>query len=555
VNTITSAGSGGTTNFNATTKVYTISGTFTQVNSHLSTLSFTAGAQAIADFSLTYFGSNSVNLITDTVVQQVYSTEYLSAPRGLDSYTAGVLSAITDGPIISHQEPTPTSQYTMVVSATPSIRTVLLDTEGYYDYFLKQNVLQRNGLVDPLQYYNSNNKIILRHSSDSSPFYSTMVISKTSGTWPSDITGNVNPFNPAVTQALFYSGSDETFWGDWGSGETIISNDESRLVIGHSLNGTGPDWGQIYTYSDSSGSWVRDGIITNPEYVASPSGSIREFYFGRFIAMNTSGTILATVARRTSQSGGHRIYVYNRVGSSWTLFQTIDTNESVGELYNIKMSLDGLKMLVYRITGNFGVDNTSKIFYYSRSNTSENFVLTQTLNNVSNVGVAFKNDATEFSILNQIYTLNSGSWTVNQTLPSGIRVRLWTGNFIILDDGNAIAGDLIYEKISGTYVLKQTINLIGRIYTSDLSESAINYNISSTNRGLYIFDFREQGFTWNSLGKTLTLTGTKSQINAMLDNLKLQTSGAATETFILTFDLTTQVGDTDSRTHIVTRNV
>lgn len=60
VSSFTSSGSGGTTSFNSTTKVYTITGTGTEINSHLSALTFNSTSFAI-DQTFTYRAENSTD--------------------------------------------------------------------------------------------------------------------------------------------------------------------------------------------------------------------------------------------------------------------------------------------------------------------------------------------------------------------------------------------------------------------------------------------------------------------------------------------------------------
>ena len=95
INTISSSGSGGTTNFNATTKVYTISGTKAQVLSHINSLVITTTSGAVIDWTLQYQVNGDG--LGDTVTQSYFTTEYLSAPRTAQTYTTAVSSNVGPG--------------------------------------------------------------------------------------------------------------------------------------------------------------------------------------------------------------------------------------------------------------------------------------------------------------------------------------------------------------------------------------------------------------------------------------------------------------------------
>lgn len=76
IDTWYSTGSGGTFSVNATTKVFTITGTRTQVNSRLAGLQIDSNSSNI-DFALTYVCSNSLNSTTDTKAQLLSSVGLL----------------------------------------------------------------------------------------------------------------------------------------------------------------------------------------------------------------------------------------------------------------------------------------------------------------------------------------------------------------------------------------------------------------------------------------------------------------------------------------------
>jgi hypothetical protein len=71
VSTMSSAGSGGTSSFNGVTKVLTLTGTKTQINSHLNSITFNAATNQIGTFLLYYSLVNNITGLTTTVSQSM----------------------------------------------------------------------------------------------------------------------------------------------------------------------------------------------------------------------------------------------------------------------------------------------------------------------------------------------------------------------------------------------------------------------------------------------------------------------------------------------------
>jgi hypothetical protein len=84
ISDITSSGSGGTYNYNSTTKVITITGSKLEINSYLSTLSIEF-TEANADFYITYSLTNSLNANEDSVGQSLNNYYLLLAPINMGS--------------------------------------------------------------------------------------------------------------------------------------------------------------------------------------------------------------------------------------------------------------------------------------------------------------------------------------------------------------------------------------------------------------------------------------------------------------------------------------
>jgi hypothetical protein len=117
INTFTTTGSGGSFSVNASTKVVTISGTRTQVNSRLSGLRIDANSTAV-DFVLSYAASNNQNGVTDTKSQVLIS-------QGLS-----VLGLVTSATINY------TEDFPFTISGAPQITDIPYDGTGTYTYLV-----------------------------------------------------------------------------------------------------------------------------------------------------------------------------------------------------------------------------------------------------------------------------------------------------------------------------------------------------------------------------------------------------------------------------------
>lgn len=115
INTFTTTGTGGTFSVNGSTKVITIVGTRTQVNSRIQGLQIDANAQSI-DLVLTYFASNNLNGVTDTRTQTLIS-------QGLS-----VLGAVSQPTIVFLEDTS------FVLTGAPPFTDSGFDGTGTYTY-------------------------------------------------------------------------------------------------------------------------------------------------------------------------------------------------------------------------------------------------------------------------------------------------------------------------------------------------------------------------------------------------------------------------------------
>lgn len=134
ITTATSTGTGGSFAFNATTKVITITGNKTQVNSHLSNISVTFSA-INPNFNFVFNLSNSLNDTVDVQIQMFKNFEFIS-----DFTVSSTVSAIAVTPVffnIAMSATTAASATPMKVktaTATLSTSSIISSSLDVFDY-------------------------------------------------------------------------------------------------------------------------------------------------------------------------------------------------------------------------------------------------------------------------------------------------------------------------------------------------------------------------------------------------------------------------------------
>jgi hypothetical protein len=131
VSNLTSTGTGGTISSNVTTKALTISGTRTQVNSHLSNLSLTSTGLDI-DWTLNYSLTNNPSGFVSNISQQILNNSTAILDRGAPSYySEDITSVVATTPTITDiYNANVSQQYQMVVNPTITSSVANLTTSG-----------------------------------------------------------------------------------------------------------------------------------------------------------------------------------------------------------------------------------------------------------------------------------------------------------------------------------------------------------------------------------------------------------------------------------------
>lgn len=327
VTTMSSAGSGGTTSFNSTSKVLTISGTKTQVNSHLDAISISIASGVTYDFTLSYSAVNITTSEADTKIQQMWNISYISATRSSDSYQLNTTVSITGGPLITDNGYTGTGDYTMTIVPNPTSALGSLSSTGRYDW--------------------ANETVFTNPTSGSGFGYSTSV--STDGTYVAVGSPNIGASSPyyGVVRVYFKSG------GSYSLQKEILGNiSEQTLGVATSISADGTTlvFGvsglqSVYVYTRSGTTWTKQATlkpssIASGAYIYSTSLSSdgNTLYTGDYGGATTKTTIFVrsggtwteqTCFTPVGTIGSHGLGVLSPTGNTLVLSNTSKTGLGV----------------------------------------------------------------------------------------------------------------------------------------------------------------------------------------------------------------------------------
>jgi hypothetical protein len=354
ITSLTSAGSGGTSSFNATTKVLSISGTKTQVNSHLNSITYVIPSSTKQDFTLTYSADNVALSEGDTKVQQFYTTEYLSATRAASSYSLNTWSNITNGPLITDANYTGTGLYTMTVVPSDTAAVNSMGTSLAMEYYPRSSIgtieiTLKQALLSGSWTTASGYNYFAVLESDYNDVYVSAGVSA-----GKEVRGLGLPEGTTITSigsSFLYNGTMYRQINVSNNFTLDLTGDQTLKVFAFSFNSGNPHLPRAITveqyftriaYSNYSTTGANignvyiykiDGNSVSTEAVLSPSGypnqGIYPLKFGSIIKSNTNFDVLAVVAQgdNYAPSGGGTgnsqfengsVYIFRRTGTTWT---------------------------------------------------------------------------------------------------------------------------------------------------------------------------------------------------------------------------------------------
>ena len=547
----TTSSAGGTLTWTSGTKTAEIYGNIDQVNDILNTLSITFASDSDLTFTLRYESENDTNSETDIVVQVFTSTstDILGSVRSTPNYLEDQANDISGGPLITSGE---TGRFVMDISANPNGIVESMDILGNFiptytqstffefaaattsnhwqsanDYYFNQTLsadLDADRIVAGVQTADSGNGAvyILKRASDGTYAIET-TITKSSEQYVGEYV-HINSAGDQVTfgcqTALFTYTRSGTTWTqqDTISGSDFVARDVSYdgqvLVF--------EDGGDLKVYTWVSNAWsLRQTVYTG-------AASTPETNYVRHISVNNDGTVFTTSGAGKEDSlgntvGGFDIYRWN--GS------TSYTRE-----YNVELGVKPTGTLPTYYGAPVGVINQA----------GDAFITV-----LEAVGL------TTTSIFK--YYKYSGSWTEKTgfTRELGNNDRDWNlspdGLVFVTSPDNG--GQVRYDIETNTWssLAANSARLDNTGYTP-VAFSKNNQRVAVADRqdqniGIAKINVNDadQTISFDSSTDTLTITGIKTSINTLIDDITLTPTSGTQPDFDLVYSVTTPLNNVSKR--------
>lgn len=597
VSTLSSTGVGGTSSFNGTSKVLTIVGLYNQVNSHLNNIVYTSSTGFDA-FTLTYDLSNNLTVGVDSQDQSVLSTEYWS-PGSNGVFKTNTLVSVTNAPNITNNSNDTLESYfyTVDISADSPTTVTTMSATQYLAFNESDNVIPNPLGIGFIGFntteVNAAGTVLFAGHKNGSVY----VYEKTGEDWNTTASVIITPPYGtevgSITQLLLNTNEDTLF----------ISSADGNAT------GTGQGGGVVFIYTASGTSWALQETLECQTRSLTENQSYNGF--GSSINASADGNVLTVRSRRqitTSSSwdnGGGCVYVYNRIGTEWTLDQTITSPEYTPgdpEIWWLSVSValspnkewlaigdwnwpdnefDGFtayqaqgKVWIYRYNGSSYVLHSDLSMYETPTNSyisgdyfGQNIIFDY------NGTTLFISDPAEddngfSSGVVYAYLFDGTNWVVYKTI-KGVNefdyvslVALSKDNQTLLLGQGGVG--VVYSFINGTFTKKYLVSpppLTGNrrqflgMGATDY-ELFFNYNSGTlsgpgTNYNLSVYREELSGTEFDADTKVLTLSGFKSQINDMLDSLKISTGFPSSNTLLLSYALNYNGSLLDTRTQVL----
>jgi hypothetical protein len=515
---ITSNGSGGTFTYNNVSKVCTIVGTKTQVNSHLNNLRITSVDGQDLTYNYTIAANNTANSETANKTQIHSSNNFTvtNAVRGNLSYTLNQSLTLTNGPLINSSE---TGTYTLDVSAVPSnaVSSVLYFKQDYtLDSFPE-------ALSDAAVEFTDTYIVVLGNTAsndtgriyiyDASTYALLTSITLAAAAWLEDIRGNLIAYQEKVSRQIkFYNIPNATTitidppaghvgWGAWSgfTNNRFFVADPSRTV-----SGVGAGAGAVYIY-DLNGTLLytrncpRIGQYTE-DHQQFGSGLITDGSNAYFV-MNYWNNEFEPVGRLYGLSAGNNLFLIaegNTPGNDYQIYS--------GELGHVKCNRTAATAGDQRVNVNF------KIW----RNSGGNFVLDRTI------------DSSQ--ITSDGYTIETQGTISKEYFIKIAYIRPQVG-------GPRTYRAYVYSMLNGNFIVK--INLAMTLRFATIRETKLCFYPYDTSP-FYFYDI--------TTTLPITITGTKEYVNSQIDNAIFITPALNyNQTFEIYYDVTTPSGFTSVR--------
>lgn len=560
VSTMSSTGSGGTSSFNNSTKVLTLVGTQSQVNSRLSNISLTT-TSVKSDLNLLYQGANNTPSANYSVQQALncLNLDYLTEPRGSATYTTNVATNIgLAGPQIYDIDYTGNGLYTLTLVPAVTSQVQAITSTGITAWGIEQEynyTASATGALVGGAYGSSNNVFVLGNSGDDT------------------VTTNGGAIHWFVKTGTEYSLVKTVFGNDYYAqlGARIIMADDDTIITSGMYYNAGGDIndpiGRVWVYLRGTGNtWTLAQTLTPPD-------NALDSFFGQQMSCSRNGDVLAIAEPTDTDSGENRVgrvHIYTRTGTGNYNRQVtiLDPDNATGSSFayeQCRLSSGGTRLVL-----SDGLGDTDT-YYYTGAGAS--WSVDQKLSNISRQSY-FTVDGTRYLYGDgtSIYVMtrqSGGTYTQTTSFTPSSTFSTNANDFKVSDDGTTVIIKLvnsttnsnfiriIFNASTNTFTEDRSINFSG--YMSIIYRWEVNLNgteiiatgiKSNSSMGFFTYTLGPKPGTFNSLAKTYTIQGTKTEVNGDIDTIKLTSSSISN--IQLTYTVTTPEANTESKVVTIT---
>jgi hypothetical protein len=587
ISTLSSSGTGGTSSFDSGTKTLTLTGTITQVNSHLNSISYTATSTK-QDFTFQYTAEStaqSTGQFTRNQPANCLNLDYLGPLRGSPTYTTAVETTIGGSlPLISDPDYTADGVYTYTVTPNNPGQVSSMSDSGVVRYWednvgnLSRNVSAVTGVSYDGEYlftWSGGAGVNVHQKNNDDEWTEVQRIFNTTY----DQTG-FGKYLAVAKNANVFVASESSNTNDFNSGDEGQSNEFTYAVFEENATNDGFNIRQHFNVNNSQ---------NYDEYKAnfmaiSDDGAV--FAINSFFDFNENQAIDSEDGQDSEEQELISVYIWN--GTTYTKLINVFAVDSDLHAassyddplyYNFALNSDGTKLATYHESGEvriYTLDITvTTIYAIHADDTSDWIVLTAPSGATSEFGttlewnndILYVGDPGAGTNRGRITSYSdTGTVIDNATFTSAASQRLGDSNLGTLFNMDVITankkikfngagtqftsmGYVFDVDASGNMTRNTDVPKVDDNMTpTEIDDKFITFDSGTTN----LYEYYEHADPQPYENDELEITGTKTQLNGIIDNITLTSASGETGNISLIVDVVTPEANTEEKTITVT---
>ena len=589
----------GNTSFDTTTKVLTITGTFTDVNTHLNNLTIT-NLSVKQDFVLTYVATSDATELTNRAYQASQTAncsniDYLSEPRGIAYHTPGVPTVFgTVAPNILDPDYTNAGNYVYKATAVTPSQLTSMSTTGITRWGTDQELSKDIYFRDedrgdgPSVAFNSTGDIMAVGYR-----YNTNSLGQVQGAL--DIYYLQN--NTWTWVQTFTGGSTSQF------GQNVrFATDDTLIIAAYAdFNSAG----RVYIYKRNAGlnTFTLDQTLVGESSWQQSNGQYTG-YFGFKMDSSADGDLLLIINHwQQSGSGSGSDGVtrsYEMTAEVWT--RTGSGSYSRVQVINVDNTFNGTSVL-------FDSWHDATV-----SGNADRFALTSWYNGIAQYGYTqiYKHNGTSWAIEHTVqtdtpgqgyvllspdsntlwqmvsrsnqspgvpgkilqYNYNGSSWSSPSTINAQISSNddYFGADMRISDDGlkvfirvqaDEIVEEHSFNQSTHTLTYVRSLAVEGPSSSQSVLQSIMfvintdgsKYALGALGADLKINSYGPKPGVFNAVTGEITINGTKAQVNQDIETMSITTPSDSLYNVRLNYQVTTPEANTESKTQLVFKQI